>query len=173
MNATQTETAAPAVAGRVVENVGHGEVLERQARASDFGYLLADLVGDDAAHLPAADPPQVIALLRRLGGAMAEPATSPAPPSTIPAAYTYWGQFIDHDLTLEDSADPRLQQPAIADPALRPVDAATVRQALGNARQPYLNLDSVYGDGPAGERSAAFYDGPSCSAGRRPGSGPR
>lgn len=160
MNATQTETAAPAVAGRVVENVGHGEVLRRQAHVSDFGYLLADLVGDEAAHLPAADPPQVIALLRRLGGAMAEPAASPAPPSTIPAAYTYWGQFIDHDLTLEDSADPRLQQPAIADPALRPVDAATVRSALGNARQPYLNLDSVYGDGPEGARSAAFYDGP-------------
>jgi hypothetical protein len=36
MNATQTETAAPAVAGRVVENVGHGEVLHRQPRASDL-----------------------------------------------------------------------------------------------------------------------------------------
>lgn len=73
MNATQTETAAPAVAGRVVENVGHGEALHRQARASDLGYLLADLVGDEAAHLPSADPPQVIALLRRLGGARTWP----------------------------------------------------------------------------------------------------
>jgi hypothetical protein len=34
MNATQTDTAAPAVAGRVIENVSHGEVLERQTRAS-------------------------------------------------------------------------------------------------------------------------------------------
>lgn len=159
MNATQTDTAAPAVAGRVIENVSHGEVLERQSHASAFDYLFPDLVGDAGSHLPSADPPQVVALLRRLGGAMAEPAASPAPPSTIPAVYTYWGQFIDHDLTLEDSADARMQQPAVAEPTLQPVDPETVRAKLGNARQPYLNLDSVYGDGPSGRKSSAFYSG--------------
>lgn len=159
MNATQTSTTAPAVAGRVIENVGHGEVLERLGRASGFDYLFAELVGDAGSHLPSDDAPQVIALLRRLGGAMAEPAASPAPPSSIPAVYTYWGQFLDHDLTLEDSQDPSMQQPAVAEPGLRPVAPDTVRERLGNARQPYLNLDSVYGDGPSGQKSAAFYTG--------------
>jgi hypothetical protein len=159
MNATQTDAAAPAVAGRVIENVSHGEVLERQVHASEFDYLFPNLVGDADSHLPSADAPQVIALLRRLGGAMAEPVASGAPPSPIPAVYTYWGQFIDHDLTLEDSADASMQQPAVAEPGLQPVDPETVRAQLGNARQPYLNLDSLYGDGPKGAKSSMFYDG--------------
>ncbi|HEY0216209.1 MAG TPA: peroxidase family protein [Cellulomonas sp.] len=166
MSTTPARHRPSAVRGRVIEHVSHGAVLTHLAPASAFAYLLDGLVGVTTAHLPADDPAQVVALLRRLGGAMAEPVATPAPPSTIPAVYTYWGQFIDHDLTLEDSQNPRLQQPAVADPALAPVPPAVVTEDLGNARQPYLNLDSVYGDGPAGERSAAFYDGAFLKLGR-------
>jgi hypothetical protein len=159
MNATQTETSTTAPGtGKVIEGVHHGAVLQRHQRASEFDYLFAALKKDAGSHLPVDDPPRVIALLRRLGGAMAEPAASAAPPSAIPAVYTYWGQFIDHDLTLEDSEDPQLQGPAVGDPAMRPVAPDVVRRRLGNARHPYLNLDSVYGDGPSGE-AADFYDG--------------
>ena len=51
----------------------------------------------------------------------------------IPAGYTYLGQFVDHDITLDTT--PLDQQKA--DP-----------QATENFRTPALDLDSVYGDGP-------------------------
>lgn len=51
----------------------------------------------------------------------------------IPAGYTYLGQFIDHDITLDTT--PLDQQKA--DP-----------KATTNFRTPSLDLDSLYGDGP-------------------------
>jgi len=60
----------------------------------------------------------------------------------ITSGFTYFGQFLDHDLTLDTSASP-----------LAPVDPMT----LVNARTFALDLDSVYGGGPAD--SPQFYDG--------------
>jgi len=54
--------------------------------------------------------------------------------SGIPAGYTYFGQFIDHDITF----DPASLQQQINDP-----------DALVDFRTPRLDLDSVYGRGPA------------------------
>jgi hypothetical protein len=51
----------------------------------------------------------------------------------IPAGYTYLGQFVDHDITLDTT--PLSQQKA--DP-----------KATLNFRTPALDLDSLYGDGP-------------------------
>nr|CAD6422830.1 heme peroxidase [Rhizobium sp. Q54] len=53
--------------------------------------------------------------------------------ASIPAGYTYLGQFIDHDITLDTT--PLDQQKA--DP-----------NATDNFRTPALDLDSLYGDGP-------------------------
>lgn len=52
---------------------------------------------------------------------------------TIPAAFTFFGQFIDHDITLDVTSSLERQ----ADPA-----------ATRNFRSPVLELDSVYGEGP-------------------------
>ena len=52
----------------------------------------------------------------------------------IPAGYTYLAQFIDHDITF----DPTSQLEKVNDP-----------HALVNFRTPRLDLDSVYGSGPA------------------------
>ena len=52
----------------------------------------------------------------------------------IPAGFTYLGQFIDHDITF----DPNSQLDRLNDPL-----------ALTNFRSPRLDLDSVYGSGPA------------------------
>ncbi len=52
----------------------------------------------------------------------------------IPAGYTYFGQFIDHDLTF----DPASSMQRKNDP-----------EALVNFRTPRFDLDSVYGRGPA------------------------
>ena len=52
----------------------------------------------------------------------------------IPAGFTYLGQFIDHDITF----DPTSQLQKVNDP-----------DALVNFRTPRLDLDSLYGAGPA------------------------
>jgi hypothetical protein len=56
-----------------------------------------------------------------------------AGPSCTPSGFTYFGQFIDHDLTLDTSPSP-----------VSPVDPAS----LPNGRTLRLDLDSVYGGGP-------------------------
>ncbi|MBV6658661.1 MAG: heme peroxidase [Devosiaceae bacterium] len=54
---------------------------------------------------------------------------------TIPAGFTYLGQFIDHDITLDlTSLGDKIRDP----------------KALRNFRTPALDLDSLYGRGPDG-----------------------
>jgi hypothetical protein len=75
-------------------------------------------------------------LLEELGALMADPGREPAGSSTIPAGFTYVGQFVDHDITLDVSSD--LEATAILD-----------ANSIPNMRSPSMDLDSVYGDGPA------------------------
>jgi hypothetical protein len=52
----------------------------------------------------------------------------------LPAGYTYFGQFVDHDITL-DAVSLSMQQEDLS--------------AVDNFRTPALDLDSLYGRGPA------------------------
>lgn len=91
----------------------------------------ADFGDDDAASLAA---------LQKLANAMTSVA-DPADPkdgkdneeSGIPSAYTYFGQFIDHDLTFDPASSLQRQN----DP-----------DALVDYRTPRFDLDNVYGRGP-------------------------
>src|ERR1035441_10459568 len=56
--------------------------------------------------------------------------------SGIPALYTYFGQFIDHDITF----DPTSSLVKHTDP-----------DALTDFRTPAFDLDNVYGSGPAAQ----------------------
>ena len=67
--------------------------------------------------------------LARPNGTPPDPDENP----TIPAGYTYLGQFIDHDITF----DPASSLDRFNDP-----------DALQDFRTPRLDLDSVYGTGP-------------------------
>jgi hypothetical protein len=67
--------------------------------------------------------------------ALAMKDTAPADNLKIPAGFTYLGQFIDHDITLDLT---NLGE-QVADP-----------DAVENFRTPTLDLDSVYGLGPDG-----------------------
>lgn len=151
--------------------VGDGEVTFQTA----FDYLFLDLVDDDAAHLPANDPPAIVAALKALGDAMVEQTApvggvlQPTGNSTIPPVYTYWGQFIDHDLTA--NTDRKSEVGDITDNDLKPLAPSFVVKNLKNLRQPTLNLDSVYGDGPTFDpanptRAGSFYDGVRFKLGR-------
>ena len=61
----------------------------------------------------------------------------------IPAGYTYLGQFVDHDLTFDKTT---VTLGTSVSPA-----------ALLQGRSPSLDLDSLYGAGPADPKSAKFY----------------
>lgn len=96
------------------------------------------------------------ACLRAIAKAMiktdfGKPITSAEPVDenpTIPAGYTYFGQFIDHDLTL----DPTPLSAKDADIA-----------ALEDFRTPALDLDCIYGRGP--DDQPYMYDGPTLRLG--------
>jgi hypothetical protein len=117
------------------------------AGVTDFDYLFRDLVEDPDKLLPAGTP-QVAATtvqaLNELGDAMIEqgPPQANAP---IPPIHTYWGQFVDHDLTAATDNDKVI---GIDVTPLTPMPPAGVVALLKNQRNPALNLDSVYGDGP-------------------------
>ncbi|HET9905609.1 MAG TPA: heme peroxidase family protein [Anaerolineales bacterium] len=53
--------------------------------------------------------------------------------STLPAGFTYFGQFVDHDITFDVSSS---------------LDAETDAETINNMRTPALDLDALYGRGP-------------------------
>lgn len=91
--------------------------------AGKFGRMFPEL-------LPFTPP---LAAIDELGAAMIDngPASENA---NVPAGFTYLGQFVDHDVTF----DPTALQEIIVDPL-----------ALQNFRTPMLDLDCLYGAGPA------------------------
>ncbi len=61
-------------------------------------------------------------------------AGEPTDNTRIPAGYTYLGQFVDHDITFEATSN---------------IGARNDHRSLLNFRTPRLDLDSLYGGGPA------------------------
>ncbi len=67
----------------------------------------------------------------------------------MPAGYTYLGQFIDHDLTFDNTS------------TLNPADTGTKDRLPTNLRTPRFDLDSLYGDGPDAQPFMYAEDGAS------------
>lgn len=61
----------------------------------------------------------------------------------IPAGFTYLGQFVDHDLTMDNTAASLDENVTVAE--------------LVQGRSPALDLDSLYGRGPQHPEDAKFY----------------
>lgn len=76
------------------------------------------------------------AQIAELAERMRSDAGTSADNQRIPAGYTYFGQFVDHDITF----DPVSSLERLNDP-----------DALVNFRTPRFDLDSVYGRGPLDE----------------------
>lgn len=69
-------------------------------------------------------------------------------PSGMPSILTFFGQFIDHDVTANTDRDPK----ALTEFSIDRIDLVRnrrrkVTRQLGNLRRGSLRLDSVYGDG--------------------------
>ncbi|MGD8784724.1 MAG: heme peroxidase family protein [Thioalkalispiraceae bacterium] len=91
-----------------------------------FGRMFACLPPHNA-------DPDELRMLGQKGGELDETGSTPAVNDTIPAGFVFFGQFIDHDITLDTTSSLERQN----DP-----------MAIRNFRTPSLDLDCVYGSGP-------------------------
>jgi Animal haem peroxidase len=109
-----------------------------------FGYMFPELQNDlENLLVPSC---RTVEELRRLGEeGMEDPVhlNDPdlrAPGVPIPTIYTFFGQFVDHDITLErGSMNIKLKE------CPEPIDPTTLPKNIINSRSPNLDLDNVYG----------------------------
>jgi hypothetical protein len=114
-----------------------GFALAKPADTRSFDFLFPELQEDPDDLLPVARKTRddLVALGQAMSGVGGGD-------SDVSAAYTYLGQFVDHDITLETSSATGSQ---LVDPDLRPLPLARIRQETQNLRTGGLDLDSVYG----------------------------
>jgi hypothetical protein len=119
------------------EAIGAPIALAKPAPFTRFDFMFPGLQSDPKNLLP--EDAKTVQDLIALGETMHDPAGGVDGP--IPAVYTYLGQFIDHDITLEENSGTlgNIFQPA----TLKPAPLAKIRE-LRNARTATLDLDSVY-----------------------------
>jgi len=94
--------------------------------------------------------------------------------SNIPAGYTYFGQFVDHDLSFDQTERENIQTEIREqdDPDTAEIESTPIRD-LVQARSPSLDLDSLYG--AANGRQENLFNGPKFKLGQNtpsPGDGP-
>ena len=106
----------------------------------DFGFLFPELQQNPANLLPQSSATRNA--LVELGREMLDENPESDEDADIPAAYTYFGQFVDHDITLEAQS---AELPELVAPDLVPLSLGQIQNDLQNARTSTLELDSVYG----------------------------
>ncbi len=134
------------------QQLHHGETLnvaEIQFSTS-FNYMFPLLAANPECTLPPGATTQ--GALLALGTAMAGDDLGMPNDSPIPAIFTYLGQLIDHDITAQ--TDREIGVSRIASPDgnvmdITPIPSSEVTRKIVNGRRPELDLDNVYGDGPA------------------------
>ncbi len=105
----------------------------------NFAYFFETATGN-------IDAPQTTGHLDALADAMVAEPADPHENSLIPPVFTYFGQFIDHDITANTDREDGLS--VIDTEKVVPLERGTVRDNLKNLRSGALNLDSVHGGGP-------------------------
>ena len=122
------------------------------AELHDFDFMFPALQANPDNLLP--EDPATITQLVNLGRTMHDRGRAfPNDPgdADIPAAYTYFSQFVDHDITLEALS---ATLPELLDPNMTPMPIPQIKSTLKNARTATLDLDNVY-SAPAPRDSAA------------------
>ncbi|WP_426293349.1 peroxidase family protein [Dyadobacter endophyticus] len=111
-----------------------------------YDYLFKGLVATPENLLD--NTPEVIKALKDLGAAMKENPHGLESDSELPAAYTYLGQFIDHDISRDAASDDITKAPFHA-LCFEPIHPDRLNTELKNVRSGTFDLDSVYeGDPP-------------------------
>jgi hypothetical protein len=134
-------------------------VLEKTA----FGYMFEQLQNPESL-LPKSKKTRDD--LIQLGITMSEKGEDSAFDSATPSAYTYFGQFVDHDITMEAASNEIVK---LNDQNLEPLPAETISQKIKNTRTPKLDLDSVYGDKVPRDGARMVLGRVSAAGGRPPG----
>ena len=101
---------------------------------------------------PGYAPGKLAALAASMKGGIDTVKDGPDPEENlwVPAGYTYFGQFIDHDLTFDSTST--LDPDDAADPMAKD-------RIPTNLRTPRFDLDCLYGDGPAAQPFMYAADG--------------
>jgi len=134
--------AREAIAESIAE-VGPGfAMVKRVEFERRFDFLFLELQDDPGNLLPVSRDTRDD--LVKLGRAMADDGTDAdvGDLKKLSAAFTYFGQFVDHDITLEKSGQPGMAPPVEED--LEPLPLEDVRERTRNVRTGVLELDSVY-----------------------------
>ncbi|MFT4012243.1 MAG: heme peroxidase family protein [Paracoccus sp. (in: a-proteobacteria)] len=126
---------APAIAAGMR---GRAIMYSTIATSGGFHYLFRDADG-----IPAT--PETLAALDRLADSMATEAPG-ASESALPPILTYFGQFIDHDITA--NTDREVAGISVISGDFQPTDRDQVQAGITNLRDGSLGLDSLYGDAP-------------------------
>jgi nucleoid-associated protein YgaU len=134
----QLAQAHAALAERAAE-VDLGFAVAAPATLQDFDFLFPELQDDPDKLLPRSAT--TVKRLKELGRTMVDPGAATGD-GTVPAIYTYFGQFVDHDITFETSS---FQTADLLAPGLAPLPVARIRDELKNLRTASLELDSLYG----------------------------
>jgi nucleoid-associated protein YgaU len=134
----QLAQAHAALVERAAE-VDLGFAVAAPATLQDFDFLFPELQDDPAKLLPRSAT--TVKRLKELGRTMVDPGAATGD-GTVPAIYTYFGQFVDHDITFETSS---FQTADLLAPGLAPLPVARIRDELKNLRTASLELDSLYG----------------------------
>lgn len=128
---------------RDLSRVNAADLIARLRIRDTFTYMFKHGVADRIAFTPAN-----VQAMKDLGktmldssltGALADPKVND---SIIDSGYTYFGQFVDHDITRDDTSN---------------LDALQNADNIPNLRTPNLDLDAVYGRGPT--LSPTLYNG--------------
>jgi hypothetical protein len=130
-----------------------------------FDFLFPQLQDDPANLLleSAQTPPDLVALGQTMGEPPPGGAGDPGD-ADIPAAYTYFGQFLDHDITLDAGSAPLAN---LMSPGLMPLPRDSIPENIRNVRTGTLDLDSVYGQGPTSDPNPVVpYDGDKLKLGK-------
>jgi hypothetical protein len=140
------QTTAPSGAALAAAQPAPGDISADEQ--GDFGYLVPPLDAPDN-YLPV--DAGTVDELDELGNLMIDQSlgnnVDATADSSLPPVLTYWGQFLDHELTARTDRDSLVT--SIKDP--HPPNApSTIEVQLKNARTPRFDLDSVYGGVPLG-----------------------
>jgi hypothetical protein len=128
-----------------VANEYHFPTAEQPAVNPPFTYMFKDFAHDKKCLIPETD--KTLQYLSDLGAAMRDKEFDPKFDSMMPAAYTYFAQFVNHDINFTDvkKENNETEFQLLADNKLAPWTDQMIDERVSNKRAGMLELDCLYG----------------------------